>query len=105
MNTAKPAMKRITTRLMPGLATAPVRYTRAAVVDLLADYEDTGLSPAEIEKMKRERTAVVHCCECKRRKTEDCAMQYECDCGTQCCWESDNDYCSWGERKEDENDE
>lgn len=101
-------MKRITTRLMPGLATAPVRYTRAAVVDLLADYEDTGLSPAEIEKMTREQDPVVRCSECRLRGTEDCAMHVACDCGArglwETSWETDHDYCSWGERKEDEND-
>ena len=43
---------------------------------------------------------VVRCKDCMFRHTEDCAMQYECDCGEQHTWESDNDYCSYGERKE-----
>ena len=39
---------------------------------------------------------IVHCKDCRLRKTEECAMQYECDCGEQHSWENDNDYCSWG---------
>ena len=39
---------------------------------------------------------IVHCKDCKLRKTEECAMQYECDCGQEHTWENDNDYCSWG---------
>lgn len=42
---------------------------------------------------------IVRCKDCALRKTEDCAMYYECDCGAQCSWETDNDYCSFG-RKE-----
>lgn len=44
---------------------------------------------------------VVRCKDCALRKTEDCMMYYECDCGEQHTWESDNDYCSYGERKEE----
>ena len=43
---------------------------------------------------------VVRCKDCKYRKTEDCAMFYECDCGEQHTWENDNDFCSYGERKD-----
>ena len=39
---------------------------------------------------------IIHCKDCKLRKLEECAMQYECDCGEQHSWENDNDYCSWG---------
>lgn len=41
---------------------------------------------------------IVRCKDCRLRKTEECAMQYECDCGEQHSWENDNDYCSWGKR-------
>lgn len=41
---------------------------------------------------------IVHCKDCRLRKTEECAMQYECDCGEKHSWENDNDYCSWGKR-------
>ena len=41
---------------------------------------------------------VVRCKDCKYRKTEDCAMYYECDCGEQHTWETDEDFCSYGEK-------
>lgn len=44
---------------------------------------------------------VVRCKDCVLRKTEDCMMYYECDCGEQHTWESDNDFCSHGERREE----
>ena len=41
---------------------------------------------------------VVRCKDCRRRGREDCAMFYRCDCGEQQTWETDNDYCSYGEK-------
>lgn len=41
---------------------------------------------------------VVRCKECVKRNTADCSMYYECDCGQQHTWETDNDFCSYGER-------
>lgn len=43
---------------------------------------------------------VVRCENCIRRGTEDCAMYYGCECGEQHAWETDNDFCSWGERRD-----
>ena len=43
---------------------------------------------------------VVRCENCIRRGTEDCAMYYGCECGEQHTWETDNDFCSWGERRD-----
>ena len=51
--------------------------------------------------IERRAEDVVRCKDCVFRHTEDCMMQYECDCGAQHTWESDNDYCSYGERKEE----
>ena len=45
---------------------------------------------------------VVRCKDCALRGREDCAMFYRCDCGAQHTWETNNDYCSCGERKESE---
>ena len=47
---------------------------------------------------------VVMCKDCIKRNTEECAMWYEDICDDyQYSWESDDDYCSWGvRRKEDE---
>lgn len=60
---------------------------------------------AEIERLKAaDVVEVVRCKDCKYRKTEDCAMFYECNCGEQHTWENDNDFCSYGERKELDND-
>ena len=44
---------------------------------------------------------VIRCKDCRYRKTNDCAMYYECNCGEQHTWENNNDYCSWAKRKED----
>lgn len=41
---------------------------------------------------------VVRCKDCRWRGREDCAMFYRCDCGEQQTWETDNDYCSYGEK-------
>lgn len=52
---------------------------------------------------------VVRCENCIRRgtegcamywDTEDCAMRYGCEYGEQHTWETDNDFCSWGERRD-----
>lgn len=42
---------------------------------------------------------VVRCKDCKHRKTAECLMYVECDCGSQHTWECDNDFCSYGERR------
>lgn len=47
-----------------------------------------------------DRVEVVRCKECKFRGREDCAMYYRCNCGEQHTWETDNDFCSYGERSE-----
>ena len=44
---------------------------------------------------------VVRCKDCRWRGREDCAMFYRCECGEQHTWETDNDFCSYGERKTD----
>ena len=43
---------------------------------------------------------IVRCKDCRWRKTGECAMYYRCNCGEQCTWESDNDFCSYGVKKE-----
>ena len=44
---------------------------------------------------------VVHCEKCRKRHTWECAMHYESEDGKeQYGWENDNDFCSWGERKD-----
>ena len=41
---------------------------------------------------------VVRCKDCRWRGREECAMFYRCECGEQHTWETDNDFCSWGEK-------
>ena len=44
---------------------------------------------------------VVRCKNCRKRHTWECAMHYESEDGNeQYGWENDNDFCSWGERKD-----
>ena len=44
---------------------------------------------------------VVRCKDCAKRNTPDCAMWYRCkNCDGQWSWETNNDFCSYGERKE-----
>ena len=40
---------------------------------------------------------VVRCKDCHWRGSEECAMFYRCECGEQHTWETDNDFCSYGE--------
>lgn len=48
---------------------------------------------------------VVRCKDCLWRGREECAMFYRCDCGEQHTWETDDDFCSYGERKEPDNEQ
>ena len=44
---------------------------------------------------------VVRCKDCRWRGIEECAMFYRCECGEQHTWETDNDFCSYGKRREE----
>lgn len=48
---------------------------------------------------------IVRCKDCIWRGREECAMFYRCECGEQHTWETDNDFCSYGERKEPDNEQ
>ena len=57
---------------------------------------------AEIRKLPAADVAeVVRCKDCRWRGIEECAMFYRCECGEQHTWETDNDFCSYGERGEE----
>lgn len=43
----------------------------------------------------------VRCKDCRWRGSEECAMFYRCECGEQHTWETDDDFCSYGERRAD----
>ncbi len=75
---------------------------REAVLKLLSDCGAIGeFGRYLIEKAPAaDVTEIVRCRDCKLRKTEDCAMYCQCDCGQQHTWETDNDFCSFGKRKD-----
>lgn len=56
----------------------------------VADFVEYELTAADV-------APVVRCKDCKWRGSENCAMFYRCECGEQHTWETDNDYCSYGE--------
>ena len=74
-----------------------------AVLDVYCDTPDIDLScekfEAAILKIPAADVApVVRCKDCRWRGREDCAMFYRCECGEQHTWETDNDFCSYGEK-------
>ena len=74
-----------------------------AVLDVYCDTPDIDLScekfEAAILKIPAADVApVVRCKDCRWRGREDCAMFYRCNCGEQHTWETDNDFCSCGEK-------
>lgn len=90
---------------------------REATVGLLENkYQDMSAMPASyyagfqyaLNMLKQISSAadvqqVVRCKDCIWRGREECAMFYRCECGEQHTWETDNDFCSYGERKEPDN--
>ena len=67
------------------------------------DHYTTGYSDAvsAVENFpSADAVPVVRCKDCRWRGREECAMFYRCECGEQHTWETDNDFCSYGERKE-----
>ena len=93
-------------RAAEGAVTMPKEYIerKRAIVDACNSLE---LYPSEYAKLEdalnRIPTAnvveVVRCKDCRLRGREECAMFYRCECGEQHTWETDNDFCSWGEKE------
>ena len=74
-----------------------------AVLDVYYNTPDINLSGERLEaailKIPAADVApVVRCKDCRWRGREDCAMFYRCECGEQHTWETDNDFCSYGEK-------
>ena len=74
-----------------------------AVLDVYCDTPDIDLSCEKFEAAILKIPAadvvpVVRCKDCRLRGREDCAMFYRCECGEQHTWETDNDFCSYGEQ-------
>ena len=79
----------------------PDEYAYGEPLDRLASYEDTGLEPSEVAELVEDKACgrlveVVRCRDCVKRKTPDCSMWFDCDCGAQGTWEVDDDFCSVG---------
>ncbi len=52
------------------------------------------------QEPKKETVEIVRCRECAKRNTPECAMRFLCEgCGGQWNWETDDGFCSRGERK------
>lgn len=47
----------------------------------------------------KDRKRIIHCKDCWKDGTPNCAMRYDCDCGSMRSWNEGDDFCSWGERK------
>lgn len=78
-------------------AEAIERIKRHMIVHQIGEYPHIKLAEAfELAIAALQEPEMVRCKDCRLRKTEECAMQYECDCGQEHTWENDNDYCSWG---------
>lgn len=55
-----------------------------------------------IADLESSRVEVVHCRDCKYRKTERCQMYWESEDGReQYNWETDDDFCSSGKRRDE----
>ena len=67
----------------------------------LDDVHIVGAMNAIDEMPNADVIPVVRCKDCIYRGQEECAMFYRCDCGEQLNWETDNDFCSYGERRID----
>lgn len=62
---------------------------------------DRGLDKAQrviLDAPAADVVPVVRCKDCRLRGREECAMFYRCECGEQHTWETDNDFCSYGEK-------
>lgn len=74
----------------------------AGMATTKAAYVAIWKSAKELNKIPNaDVVEVVRCKDCIYRGREDCAMFYRCNCGEQHTWETDNDFCSYGERKGD----
>lgn len=75
---------------------------REAVIEaIMSEPPDAHYPQWYVDKIKSIPAAdvapVVRCKDCRLRGREECAMFYRCECGEQHTWETDNDFCSYGE--------
>ena len=74
----------------------------AAIEAIMSEPPDAHYPQWYVDKIKSIPAAdvvpVVRCKDCRLRGREECAMFYRCECGEQHTWETDNDFCSYGEK-------
>ena len=74
----------------------------ATIEAIMSEPPDAHYPQWYVDKIKSIPAAdvapVVRCKDCRWRGREDCAMFYRCNCGEQHTWETDNDFCSYGEQ-------
>ena len=68
------------------------------MTDLEADLAILNARIRGLEAKLESKVEVVRCRDCIWRGTANCAMFYLCACGEQHTWETDDDFCSYGER-------
>ena len=73
------------------------------VLDVYYNTPDIDLSGKRLEAAilnipAADVVPVVRCKDCRLRGREECAMFYRCECGEQHTWETDDDFCSYGEK-------
>lgn len=62
------------------------KYHNSVVYEIIFEHSKSTTNTQEI----------VRCKDCVLKNSDNCAMSYNCNCGEQYSWETDNDYCSWG---------
>lgn len=73
----------------------------AGIGKTIIEYSESDIGYMIRKRPTIDAVEVVHCEKCRKRHTWECAMHYESEDGKeQYGWENDNDFCSWGERKD-----
>ena len=72
---------------------------REAAIEAIKHAWAKGIDPVQYMEIipAADVVPVVRCKDCRLRGREECAMFYRCECGEQHTWETDNDFCSYGE--------
>ena len=74
----------------------------AAIEAIMSDPPDAHYPSWYIDRIKTLSAAdvvpVVRCKDCRWRGREECGMFYRCECGEQHTWETDDDFCGYGEK-------
>ena len=64
-------------------------------------YSDGAEIKCSFFESRTDVVEVVRCRDCVKKDTPNCAMWYDCEkCKGQWSWCNPNDYCSYGERRE-----